>query len=79
MFLLSVAKLQNWTSKTSLCFGVKETPKITYQPYPGIYIICMNLHHIFWTAVTSVAAVSYHFALKIQSPARGINLHSPEV
>ena len=57
-----VAKLN---FKDSLCFGVKERPKITYQPYPGIYIIC-----------TSVTAVFYQLALKIQSPVREVYLHS---
>ena len=56
-------QFQNWTSMTSLCFGVKERPKITYQPYPGIYTIC-----------TSVTAVFYNLALKIQSPFRGVHL-----
>ena len=41
---------------------------ITYQPYRGIYVIC-----------TSVTAVCYHFALKIQSPVRGVHLHSREI
>ena len=40
-------QLQNWTSKTSLCFGVKERPKITYQPYAGIYIICTLVAEFF--------------------------------
>ena len=57
--LHSSHQLQNWTSKTSLCFGVKERPKIAYQPYPGIYTIC-----------TSVTTMFYHLALKIQYPVR---------
>ena len=61
-------QLQNWTSKTSLCFGDKVRPKITYQPYSGIYTIC-----------TLVTAVFYHLALKFQSPVRGVHLHSQEV
>ena len=61
-------QLQNWTSKTSLCLGVKEGSKITYQPYPGICIIC-----------NSVTAVFYHLTLKIQSLVRGVHLHSLEV
>ena len=61
-------KLQYWTSKTFHCFGANERPKITYQPYPGRCTIC-----------TSVIVVFYHMALKIQSPVRGVHLHSPEV
>ena len=37
-----------------LYFGIKERPKIIYQPYPGIY-----------TIFTSITAVCYHSALKI--------------
>ena len=42
LFLHFSHQLQNWTSKTFLCFGVKERPKITHQPHPGKYTICMN-------------------------------------
>ena len=42
-------QLQNWTSKTSLKFGVKERPTITYQPYPGICIICTSVTAVFYT------------------------------
>ena len=49
-------QLQNWTSKTSLKFGVKERPTITYQPYPGICIIC--------TSVTAVFHTCFSFGIK---------------
>ena len=59
-------QLQNRTSKTSLWFGVKERPMITYQPYRGIYVIC-----------TSVTAVCYHFALK-SNPLSGEFIYTVE-
>ena len=55
-------QLQNCISTISLCFGVKEGPKIPYQPYTGIHIIC-----------TSVTAMFYHLVLKIQSAIRGVH------
>ena len=51
-------QLQNWTSKTSLSFGVKERAKISYQPYPGIYIICTSVMAVFYTC----------FSFGIQNP-----------
>ena len=49
-------QLQNWTSKTSLKFGVKERSTITSQPYPGTYIIC--------TSVTAAFYACFSFGIK---------------
>ena len=52
--------IQNWNSKTSLCFGVKERSKITYQQYNGIYII--------YTLVTAVLYTCFSFDIKNPIP-----------